>query len=99
MLFPFSLEGLWIPLLMVVLGILAGSQPTATFALAPEVMGTSRLGGLGMGVIMIGQNLGQFAGPVVFSALVKSSGWAAASRWSILVLLIGWVAIRAAKVR
>ena len=99
MLFPFSLTGVWIPAAMVALGILAGSLPTATFAVVPEVMGSPRLGGLGMGVIMIGQNLGQLAGPVVFSALVKSIGWEFAGYWSILVLVIGFAAIRFARIR
>jgi len=99
MLFPFTIQGIWVPVSMVALGILAGSLPTATFAVVPEVMGSPRLGGLGMGVIMIGQNLGQLAGPVVFSALVKSLGWAAAGHWIILVLGVGLAAILAARIR
>jgi nitrate/nitrite transporter NarK len=99
MCFPFTVTGIGIPASMVALGILAGSLPTATFAAAPAVMGDSRLGGLGMGVIMVGQNLGQLAGPVVFGALVKSAGWADAGLWSILALAIGFAALWFAKMR
>jgi len=92
MLFPFTITGVFIPLWMILLGIIAGFIPTATFAAAPEIMQRPELAGMGMAVVTFGQNLGMFIGPVIFGALVESSGWAAAGYWMIPVLLLGLVA-------
>ena len=92
MLFPFSLNGWLIPTSMIVLGILAGFIPTATFSAVPEVMGKAQLAGIGMGVIMLGQNFGQLLGPVIFGKLVETIGWANAGYWMIPVAAIGILA-------
>jgi predicted MFS family arabinose efflux permease len=99
MLLPFSASGWLIPASMVILGILAGSVPMATFSAAPEIMGDPRSAGLGMAVVMIGQNLGILVGPLVFSALVQSVGWQAAGWWMIVVILAGFGAAWLAKFR
>ena len=91
MLFPFSLNGWGIPASMVMLGILAGFIPTAIFSAVPEVMGKVQLAGIGMGVIMLGQNFGQLLGPVIFGRLVETIGWANAGYWMIPVAAVGVV--------
>ena len=68
---PFTISGWMIAGSMVLLGILAGAIPTCTFASVPELMGKAAPAGIGMGVIMIGQNLGQLLGPLVFGSLVE----------------------------
>lgn len=93
MVFPFTITGGFISASMVALGIIAGSLPTATFAAVPQVMGKGHLGGIGIGVVMVGQNLGQLLGPVIFSSLVESTGWVAAGTWTIPVLMLGFAAI------
>jgi MFS family permease len=99
MVFPFSITGWLVPLSMVVLGIIAGSLPSATFAAVPEVMGDGRMSGIGIGVIMVGQNLGQLVGPVIFSSLVESTGWVTAGYWTIAVVMVGLVATWFTKMR
>jgi MFS family permease len=55
--------------------------------------------GMGMAVVALGQNLGMFIGPVIFGAVVASSGWAAAGYVMIPVLLLGLVSGLLVKVR
>jgi predicted MFS family arabinose efflux permease len=99
MLLPFNVVGWQIIALMAVQGVIVGAVPTATFAAVPEIMGKPQLAGLGMAVIMMGQNLGMFAAPVIFGKLVESIGWAAAGYWLIPVALIGFAIGRMVKVR
>jgi MFS family permease len=90
---PFSISGWMIGASMLLLGVLAGAIPTCTFASVPELMGKAAPAGIGMGVIMIGQNLGQLLGPPVFGRLVESIGWTAAGLCTIPVLLAGFAAV------
>lgn len=92
MIFPFNLSGWLISLLMVFLGFIAAAISTATFSSAPEVTRSGYPVGITIGVVMIGQNLGQLLGPVVFSRLVENLGWAPAGYWMIVVLIIGFAA-------
>ncbi len=99
MLFPFSVSGAGVSLWLILLGVIAGAIPTATFAAAPEIMGKPLLAGMGMAVVTLGQNLGMFVGPMVFGALVESAGWVTAGLWMIPVLALGLVAGWLVKVR
>lgn len=99
MLLPFKVTGWQIIALMVVQGSIVGAVPTATFAAVPEIMGKPQLAGLGMAVIMMGQNLGMFAAPIIFGKLVESIGWAAAGYWLIPTALAGFVVGRLVKIR
>ena len=99
MFLPFRVVGWQIIAFFVVLGLIAGAVPTATFAAAPEVMQSPQLAGLGLAVIMLGQNLGMFVAPVMFGALVESSGWVTAGLWLIPFALLGFVAGRLVKMR
>ncbi|MCB8976115.1 MAG: MFS transporter [Ardenticatenaceae bacterium] len=99
MFLPFRVVGWQIIAFFVVLGLIAGAVPTATFAAAPEVMQSPQLAGLGLAVIMLGQNLGMFVAPMMFGALVESSGWVTAGLWLIPFALLGFVAGRLVKMR
>ena len=98
-LFPFTISGATITLWMVLMGIIAGAIPTATFASAAEVMGKPQLAGIGMAAVSFGQNLGMFVGPTLFGAIVASSDWAVAGYVMIPILLLGFVAGWFTKVR
>lgn len=99
MLLPFRVTGWQIYALMASIGLLAGAVPTAIFSAAPEVMKDARLAGVGLSVIMLGQNLGIFIGPMLFGALVKSQGWAAAGVWLVPLCLAGFLAGWFVKIR
>jgi MFS family permease len=93
-LFPFKVVGWQIYAFMILLGFIAGAVPTATFAAAPEMMRKPELAGLGMAVVMFGQNLGMFIGPILFGRLVENLGWVTAGYClipsCILGFMIGW---------
>lgn len=97
--FPFRVSDWMIIVVMIVQGLIAGAIPTATFAAAPEVMRKPQWAGLGLAVILIGQNLGQLIGPVWFGQLVNSLGWAAAGNLLIAVCLVGFVSAWMVKIR
>ena len=99
LLLPFKVVGWQIYAFMSLLGLVAGFVPTATFAAAPEVMKNPQLAGLGLAVIMVGQNLGMFIAPVLFGKLVESIGWATAGYWLIPVALLGFVTGWLVKIR
>ncbi|MAT95836.1 MAG: hypothetical protein CL608_01615 [Anaerolineaceae bacterium] len=99
MIFPFRVSGWQIYAFLALLGLIAGAVPTATFAAAPEVMELPQLAGLGLAVVMVGQNLGMFVAPVVFGALVETSGWIVAGYWLIPFAVLGFVAGWLVKVR
>jgi MFS family permease len=98
-LFPFHVTGWQIVALMVVQGLIVGAIPTATFAAAAEVMRKPEWTGLGLAVVLIGQNVGQLLGPILFGEIVKSSGWAMAGYLMIPFCLIGFVSGWMVKVR
>lgn len=98
-LFPFHLVGWQIPVFLVVQGLFMGAIPTATFAAVPEVLRKAQLAGIGMAVVMAGQNLGMFVGPVVFGGLVETIGWATAGYALIPVCVVGVVAGWSVRVR
>jgi MFS family permease len=99
MAFPFVVTGWLLYVFVILLGILAGAVPTATFAAAPEVMGRSQLAGIGLAVVAIGQNLGMVIGPVLFAMLVESFGWVAAGYSMIPVCGLAFAAAWLVEVR
>jgi nitrate/nitrite transporter NarK len=99
MLFPFSVTGWMIPGWMILLGVIAGAIPTATFAAAPEIMGKPQLAGIGLAVVALGQNLGMVIGPMLFGAIAESSGWVVAGYWMIPALIVGLIASWLIKIR
>lgn len=97
--FTFMISGWMIPVFMVLLGMISGIVPTMTFASVPEVMGNPQLAGIGMAAAAFGQNLGMFAGPVIFGTLVEMHGWVTASYLLIPFALIGLIVTWRLKVR
>ena len=98
-LFPFKVTGWQIIFFMILQGLIIGAIPTATFAAAPEVMRRPEWAGLGLGIVLIGQNLGQLLGPIFFGEVVQSSGWIVAGYLMIPVCLIGFISSWLVKIR
>lgn len=92
LLFPFNISSWLIPAYMILLGLVAGVIPTATFAAVPEVMSKAQLVGIGMAVVALGQNLGMFVGPVLFGRAVELTGWAVAGYLLIPAAIVGTIA-------
>ena len=92
MLFPFRVIGWQIYAYLVVLGLIAGAIPTATFSAAPDVMGKPEWAGLGMGVVMLGQNLGMVIGPILIGGWVERFDWIMAGYLLIPICLLGFLA-------
>ena len=77
---------------MLVLGLVGGFIPTATFTLAPETMPDPRFIGLALGIVSVGQNLGMFFGPPIVGAAIANGNWAAGIFPLLISLAIGVVA-------
>ena len=92
--FSFVVRTWQIPVLLVFMGCIGAAVPTTIFAAVPEVMGQANLVGKGMAILALGQNLGFVLGPVLFSRLVQTFGWAGAGDFSVPLLLaaaaLGW---------
>lgn len=99
LIFPFRVTGWQIIAVAVVQGLIVGAIPTATFAAASEVMRKPEWAGLGLAVVLIGQNLGQLLGPVFFSEMVGRLGWAMAGYLLIPFCLVGFIGGWMVKVR
>lgn len=99
MLFPYTISDVLVILWTGGMGLIAGAIPTASFAAAPEIMIKPEYAGMGMAVLTLGQNLGMFLGPILFGALVESSGWAVAGYWMIPILGLGLITGLQVKVR
>jgi len=97
--FPFRVSGWQITAVMVVQGLAAGAIATATFAAAPEVMRKPQWAGLGLAVILVGQNLGQLIGPVLLGELIGRVGWVAAGYALIPICLLGFASAWLVRVR
>ena len=90
----FLTHGGWIPLLLVIYGLLVGAIPTAIFSAVPEVMGNPQEAGVGLAVVTLGQNVGFLLGPAFFGWMASHLNWMTASLGSLpvmlLAFLIGW---------
>ena len=84
---------------LVVQALAAGAIATATFAAAPEVMRKPQWAGLGVAVIIIGQNLGQLIGPILLGDLISRVGWVTAGYTLIPVCLLGFASAWFVRVR
>ena len=65
----------------------------------PEVMGRPQLTGIGMAVLIMGQNLGMFVGPTTFGSLVEATSWLVAGYLLIPITVVGIIAGGLVKVR
>jgi MFS family permease len=77
---------------MLVLGLVAGFIPTATFTLAPETMSNPLFAGLALGIVSVGQNVGMFFGPPIVGASIAGGNWSAGIIPLLISLAIGVVA-------
>lgn len=96
---PFYATSWQIPALMILQGLVLGAIPTATFAAASEVMPKPEWAGLGLAVVLLGQNLGQLFGPLFFSQMVGSFSWMTAGLMMIPFCLIGFFSSWMVKIR
>jgi len=99
MIFPFRVTGWQIVAILVAQGLLAGAIPTATFAAVSEIMRKPEWAGLGLAVVLIGQNLGQLLGPLLFGVIVERLSWATSGYLMIPFCLIGFISGWMVKVR
>lgn len=98
-LFPFHVTGWLIIAVMIIQGLVAGAIPTTIFAAAPALMGKPQWAGMGLAVVLVGQNAGQLIGPVLFGELVQGFGWAVAGYMMIPFCLLGFISGWMVKVR
>jgi MFS family permease len=99
LIFPFRVTGWQIMAVLVAQGIIVGAIPTATFSAVSEVMRKPEWAGLGLSVVLIGQNLGQLLGPILFGEIVQRSGWVMAGDLMIPFCLAGFLCSWIVKVR
>jgi MFS family permease len=99
LLFPFHATGWQIIVLMFLQGLIGGAIPTGIFAAVSEVMQKPELAGLGLALVLIGQNLGQLLGPIWFGQIVEGSSWAQAGYFLIPFCLVGFISSWMVKVR
>lgn len=97
--FPFHVTGWQIIFIMVLQGLFLGAVPTATFAAAPEIMRRPEWAGLGLAVVLVGQNLGQLLGPIFFGEMIGFVGWATTGYLLIPFCLLGFISGWMVKVR
>ena len=76
----------------IVLSLVAGFVPTATFTLAPETMPDPKFAGLALGIVSVGQNVGMFFGPPIVGNLIAGGNWAAGVIPLMIAVAIGVVA-------
>jgi len=99
LLLPFIITGWLIPAYVIALGVICSPVPTAIFAAVPEVVKKPQLVGIGMAIVILGQNMGMFVGPAVFGKLAESVGWATSGYALIPVAVVGIIAGWLVKVR
>jgi predicted MFS family arabinose efflux permease len=66
---------------------------------ASEFMQKPEWAGLGLAMVLAGQNFGQLLGPIFFGEIVKSSGWAMAGYLMIPFCLLGFISGWLVKIR
>lgn len=98
LLFPFTLSGWVIPVVMVASGILGGPIAPVSLAAVPEIVPPQHVG-IALGVVAFGQNLGMFAGPALFGWIVETTSWATAGYLLIPVCVVAIAAAALAKIR
>jgi MFS family permease len=96
---PFTVTGWMIPTYMLLFGIVGGPIAPVLLAAVPEVATKPHFIGIGMSVAAVGQNVGMYFGPTIFSRIQEVQGWAAAGYWMIPVCIVGIVATYRIKVR
>jgi len=98
-LFPFTATGWMIPALMIFFGIVAGPIAPVSLAAVPEIMPSPKLVGVGLGVVILGQNVGMLIGPTLFGFLVEQTSWAMAGYLMIPICAVAILCASLAKIR
>jgi MFS family permease len=96
---PFAITPALVPVALVAFGLVSGAIPATVFAAIPEVMTDPRVTGMGMGAIMLGQNLAGVLGPPAFGYAVTATGWMGAAVASAALTLVGALVGWRARVR
>ncbi len=96
---PFTVTGWMIPAYMLIFGLVGGPIAPILLAAVPEVAHKPQLIGIGMSVAALGQNIGMYIGPTLFSRIQEVQGWAIAGYWMIPICIIGLIATCRLKVR
>ncbi len=86
-----------LPVWILMQGAFGGLVPPNIFAAGVEAAGDERLGGMAMGVIQFGQNIGMLVGPILFGALAESAGGWPVAFGSLAIMTVlggaaGWLA-------
>jgi MFS family permease len=84
----FHVSGGMITFMAILLGVVSGMIQPVIFAAIPEALNSVKLSGIGMGVLVLGVNLGSIVGLKIFSFLVDW-GWTYAVYLFIPVILAG----------
>jgi MFS family permease len=98
-LMPFTVTGWMIPVYMLLFGIVGGPVAPILLASVPEVATKPAFIGIGMSVAALGQNIGMYIGPSLFSRIQEAQGWATAGYWMIPICIVGLIAAWRIKVR
>jgi MFS family permease len=89
---PFRATGWQIFAYQATSGLIIGAIPTAVFAIAPTLVERPEWAGLGLAVVILGQNLGMLVSPAWFGWLVERLDWVAAGYLMIPMCLVGFAA-------
>ncbi|HBV88231.1 MAG TPA: MFS transporter [Desulfosporosinus sp.] len=79
---------------MLIMGLIYSMVPAVIFTISPEAAVSPATVGITMGIIVLGQNLSGFIGPVFIGAIVERGGgaWSAATLPLVVAGLIGVIA-------
>lgn len=96
---PFVPTGWFLPF-VVVLGMIPPVLPVCVFAAASEALDSPEQGGMAMGIVTLGQNIGMAVGPLLFGAVTEAFGWNASLLMTVPIALgSGMVMLMNRKVR
>ena len=99
LIFPFHLSPEQFPYFMPLMGIVAAGVPTAVFASVPEVTKNPKMIGIAVAMLITGQNLGLFIGPIYFGLVIDATSWLTAGYTLVPICLLGTLAGWFVKVR
>lgn len=98
-LFPFTVTGGMISVVLILAGIMVGIIAPVILAAVPEIMKKPQTIGIGMGVAALCQNLGMYIGPSLFGQLLLITTWEIAGYLMIPLCVVGVITAWMAKIR
>ncbi|ADD68418.1 major facilitator superfamily MFS_1 [Denitrovibrio acetiphilus DSM 12809] len=75
----FNAPPVWTAVSLVLIGVAGGAMPVGIFTAATELFSKPEKAGACMAVVVFGQYIGMFIGPVLFSFTAEHTGWSTAS--------------------